>query len=260
MTARSGADDTAAAYLRRLAVAHRPPPTLASLQDLLTRHLETVPFENLDIVVGTTQALSTANVLHKVVSEGRGGFCYELNEAFRWLLDDLGFVVRRIQARVWQRDAERFGPPFDHLALVVSLPDGDYLVDVGYGDGCRVPLRFAHEPLGNLPGEHFLRPVPGGYWRLASQSQILYDMTTSAQSLAAFAQMYRYHQTSSESLFARGLLCTRATPSGRITLSGSRLIVVTGGQRTESAVPDVAAALRTHFATHYPPMERLIPC
>ena len=262
-------EDAAAAYLRRLAVAVRPAPTLTSLHDLVSRHLQCVPFENLDIVAGAPHKLGTARVLRKVAVESRGGFCFELNEAFRWLLANLGFSVRRIEARVWQARTQRFGAPFDHLALVVSLAEGEFLVDVGYGDGPRAPMRFPRDRVRDLSGDYCLEPGPDGCWRLASQSQILYDMTVSAQSLAAFAPMCRYHQTSPESLFAQGLICTRATPTGRVTLSGRRLITVAGGQRTEHIVADVGAALQEHFSTRLhpraarrrrPPREVLASC
>ncbi len=240
--------DAATAYLHRLAVAARRPPGLAALRDLVSRHLERVPFENLDIVAGVERSLATAAVVQKVALEGRGGFCYELNEAFRWLLSDLGYTVRRIEARVWQADAQRFGAPFDHLALVVTLPEGDFLVDVGFGDGQRLPLRLPRDRLEDVSGRYSLEPLAGGFWRLSSQYRVLYDMTVTAQSLAAFEPMYRHHRSSPESPFSRGLICTRATPSGRITLTSRRLSITTGGQRVESDVDDVTAALREHFS------------
>jgi N-hydroxyarylamine O-acetyltransferase len=236
-----------AAYLGRLGAAARPAPDLAALTDLMARHMQTVPFENLDIVAGTPRPLSTATALQKVVAEGRGGFCYELNEAFRALLEHLGFRVRRIEARVWQATAQRFGAPFDHLALVVSLPEGEFLVDVGYGDSNRAPMRLPEDRAQDLSGEYRLSPVREGYWGLSSKSQPLYEMTLAAQPLEAFEPMCRYHQTSPESVFSRGLICTRASASGRITLSRERLIIVENGRRTETVADDVRGALEAHF-------------
>jgi N-hydroxyarylamine O-acetyltransferase len=59
--------------------------------------------------------------------------------------------------------------------------------------------------------------------------------------------MYRYHQTSPDSVFSKGLICTKATPSGRITLSRDRLIVVDGDKRTEIKVSDRARVLEEYF-------------
>jgi N-hydroxyarylamine O-acetyltransferase len=294
-----------AAYLRRLGMPARPAPDLPSLAELTARHMQTVPFENLDIVRGVPRRLSTHTALQKVVARARGGFCYELNEAFRALLEHLGFVVRRIEARVWQATAQRFGAPFDHLALVVSLPEGEFLVDVGYGDSNRTPMRLPEDHAADISGEYRLYPVrgehavrdvlhpvrneppvldelhpardehavreelhpardehavreelhpardvppvPNEYWRLSSKSYPLYEMTLAAQPLEAFEPMCRYHQSSPESVFSKGLICTRATASGRITLSRERLIIVEDGRRTETHCADVPAALELHF-------------
>lgn len=242
-----------AAYLLRLGVTSRPAPAAAALADLVARHMQRVPFENLDVMAGTARPLSTDSALEKIVWQGRGGFCYELNEAFRALLEDLGFTVRRIEARVWQAPAQRFGAPFDHLALVVSLPEGDYLVDVGFGDNNRAPLRLPEDRTRDLSGEYRLAPVRDGCCRLWSALQPLYELTLAGHPLESFSAMCRYHQTSPDSIFSKGLICTRATATGRLTLSRNRLIVVDAGRRTETPVGDPAAALETHFGIRTSP-------
>lgn len=233
-------------YLRRLGVSEPPSPSLASLAHLMARHMQTVPFENLDIMVGTARPLSTETALQKVVTQGRGGFCYELNEAFRALLEHLGFAVYRIEAQVWLAAAPRFGAPFDHLALIVALPEGEFLVDVGYGDSNRAPMRLPRDRTQDLSGDYTLAPVRDGYWRLSS-TKPLYEMTLTPQPLEAFEPMCRYHQTSAESIFSKGLICTRATETGRITLARDRLTIIDGGRRTDTITTDVAAALREYF-------------
>jgi arylamine N-acetyltransferase len=234
-------------YLRRLGCDTRSPADLEFLTRLMARHLQTVPFENLDIVRGTPRPLSTDSALRKVADEGRGGFCYELNEAFRALLQDLGFAVHRVEARVWQPEAQRFGPPFDHLALVVTLPEGNFLVDVGYGDGNRAPLRMPQDRAQDVSGDYVLGPAREGCLCLVSQARPLYELTLATQPLQAFAAMCTYHRSSPDSFFSKGLLCTRATPAGRITLSRDRLIVVADGRRSETPVANPAVVLAQQF-------------
>src|SRR5215207_5191858 len=65
-----------------------------------------------------------------------------------------------------------------------------------------------------------------------------------------YAELCRFHQTSPESHFTRGRVCSRLTPEGRVTLSGSRLITTRGGERIERELADEAerdAALLEHF-------------
>ena len=242
-------------YLERLGLSAPPPPDWAGLQQLVRRHLEAIPFENLDVMAGLRGELTTQGALHKVAMRRRGGFCYELNEAFGALLGHAGFAVRRIEARVWSPLLQRFGPPFDHLALVVSLPEGEYLTDVGFGDNNRTPLRLPQDTVADVSGDYTLGPVSEGLWLLARSDRPLYQLTLATQELEAFAAMYRFHQGSAESIFSKGLICTRATAHGRITISGDRLTVVAGARRTESSGVDPDLALKQYFG-----IAREAPC
>ena len=50
--------------------------------------------------------------------------------------------------------------------------------------------------------------------------------------------MCRYHQTSPNSSFTQKSICSRATPDGRITSSGMKLIVTRDGVREEEGIPE----------------------
>src|SRR5215469_12390605 len=115
------------AYLRRIGTQRPGSPDAAALRVLHRDHQFAVPFENLSIHLGEPISLDDADLIDKIVSRRRGGFCYELNGAFALLLETLGFEVRRVAARVYGSDG--FGPPFDHLALVVRGAGGPWLAD-----------------------------------------------------------------------------------------------------------------------------------
>jgi N-hydroxyarylamine O-acetyltransferase len=104
-------------YLARLGLV-REPPGPEALARLHVRHLQRVPFENLDIWRGVSIVLDEERLVAKVL-RGRGGFCYELNCAFAWLLRALGYQVTLLAASVAD-DGGGFGAPFDHLALRVD--------------------------------------------------------------------------------------------------------------------------------------------
>src|SRR5512143_642394 len=134
----------AASYLSRIDYRGRFEPTLETLRGLHHAHMYAVPFENLDIVpLHRPLALDGASLWRKIVEERRGGFCYELNGMFAWLLKQAGFDVRYLNARVFARDGQ-LGIDFDHLALLVKIPgeDGYWLADVGFGDSFTEPLRL----------------------------------------------------------------------------------------------------------------------
>lgn len=112
---------------------------LAQLQEA---HLLNVPFENLSIHYGQPIDLSVDKLYQKVVLQKRGGFCYELNTLFSQLLNSLGFKTQLVSGRVYSNDKEAYGPEFDHLTILVHLPDKSYITDVGFGEFAFEPVSF----------------------------------------------------------------------------------------------------------------------
>lgn len=241
--------DIAAEYLRRIGVAEPVAPTVDALRELHLRHLRSVPFENLSIHLDEPIVLDEAALLNKVVRRRRGGFCYELNGAFAALLRWLGFRVTLLAASVYG-EAGRLGPPFDHLALMVEL-DQRWLVDVGFGQHTSYPLRLDWSGPQHDPGGEFLvTSTSEGDIEVVRDGQPQYRLETRPRALADFGPTCWWQQTSPESNFTQRVTCSLATPDGRVTISGDRLIVTTNGERTESVLGSDQALLdayRTHF-------------
>ncbi|MFY9559626.1 MAG: arylamine N-acetyltransferase [Terriglobales bacterium] len=225
----------AQAYLDRLGYQGPLTPGSEVLRSLHRAHMFAVPFENLDIGLGRQIVCDESRFLHKIVNERRGGFCYEMNGAFAALLRELGFQVTLLSARVSGDDGSD-GPEFDHLALRVEL-EQPWLADVGFGDSFVEPLRL--EP--GLEQEQFgrryritagesglhLEANADGTWKKQ------YVFTLQPRQLSEFAAMCHYHQTSPDSPFTRKRVCSLATPAGRITVSGDKLIETSNGVREE---------------------------
>lgn len=113
-------------------------PTLETLAALQVAHVTTVPFETLSITgdpsgehFGEGVSLALPDLYWKIVEDERGGFCFELNGLFVWLLAALGFEVDRLAAQVLDDDGDP-RPPANHHAIRVTLEE-PYLVDVGLG-------------------------------------------------------------------------------------------------------------------------------
>jgi N-hydroxyarylamine O-acetyltransferase len=130
-------------------------PDLEHLKALHTAHLLTVPFENLDVYHGRGVSTSVEQTYRKIVERRRGGWCFELNGAFGRLLRELGYDVDLVSCRVLGDDG--WGPPFDHLALVVRLDGERWLADVGFGDSCIAPIRLVD---GHIDGAADAVPRP----------------------------------------------------------------------------------------------------
>ena len=241
-----------AAYLERIGYRGPLDASVETLGGLHLAHLHSVPFENLDIISGRPIALGNAELFDKVVTRRRGGFCYELNGIFSALLGELGFRVTMLSAEVG-REAGGFSPEFDHLALRVDL-DEPWLADVGFGEGFRVPLNLTDDAEQEQDGLLYRIVVDGEYRVLLRRDPdgwtSQYRFTLRPRALEDFAERCRFHQTSPESHFTRGRICTLATPEGRVTLSGLRLIATTGTERTErwlAGEAEYGAVLRQTF-------------
>jgi N-hydroxyarylamine O-acetyltransferase len=236
-------------YLHRIGVDGPVTPTPDSLARLMGAHLATVPFENLDIHLGVPIVLDVERLVAKIVGRRRGGFCYELNGAFSWLLEQLGFSVRGLEARVLTPDGP--GIHFDHLCLEVQL-DHPWLVDVGFGAAFAAPLRLdlpdvvQHDPAGDFR----IIDAGDGWYDLVQNDAPQYRFSRQPHALADFADGCVYHQTSPESHFTQGTICTLPVDGGRTTLSGSMLIRTSAtGERSETRIDpyQLGPVLAEHF-------------
>lgn len=233
-------------YLARIGYTGQVMPDYPTLRALHVAHLLAVPFENLDIHAGRTITVGAENSYRKIVEERRGGFCYEQNGLFGEMLTRIGFGVTYLSGQV-ARGAGVWGPEFDHLALLVEIPDdAPYLADVGFGESFREPLRWndtapqtqddrEYRLAETLEGRILSQKVAGKDW------QDQYLLSVLPRSLDDFAGMAHYHQTSPDSGFTKNPLISQALPDGRITLTDKLFITTRQGQRTEQTLADPAA-------------------
>jgi len=102
-------------------------------------HVMSIPFEAIDVELNRHIELTLGKIYNKVVVKNRGGYCYELNLLFQELLSKVGFESYLISASIF--DSEKFGPEYDHMAIIVKLDDY-WLGDVGYGDLFIKPIQI----------------------------------------------------------------------------------------------------------------------
>jgi N-hydroxyarylamine O-acetyltransferase len=244
------------AYLQRINYSGSLEPTAETLRALQVAHLFAVPFENLSIHAGEPIVLDDHALFTKIVANRRGGFCYEANGSFAALLRALGFDVAMLSAAV-ARPQGGFGPNFDHMTLMVTLADR-WLVDVGFGESFLEPL-LLDARFDQVQGtrafrifedndDHLIlnRRNHGGDW------EPQYRFTLQPYTFADYEEMCRFHQTSPDSHFTKGRLCSLATEEGRVTLSDMHLVTTSGPQqsrdeRTLTSQEEYDQVLRDQF-------------
>src|SRR2546425_2268011 len=227
-------------YLARIGYRGPTRPSVEGLRSLHKKHLLSIPFENLDIHLGRPIFLSQEAFFEKIITHRRGGFCYELNGSFEALLTSLGFKVRMLSARVAQKNSG-FTPEFDHMTLLITMKDR-WLADVGFGDSFTEPKRLDYEgPQTDNGRVYRITRRAGG--RLLSRWdgeknlwEPQYQFSVRLRSLRDFVRRRRFQQTSPNSHFKKGRVCTLLTRDGRVTLTDSKLIVTRRGRRIERPV------------------------
>ena len=142
-------------YLERIGFEGEAKADLETLRTLQKRHIYSVPYENVDIRAGKYVSVHLPDVYDKVVARRRGGYCFELNGLFAWLLRSIGFDVTEYYGRYL------LGEPLEvpmrrHRICCVHLDGKDYLCDVGVGVKAPVyPLLFEENTIQEQDGEQF---------------------------------------------------------------------------------------------------------
>lgn len=247
----------AAHYLKRIDFQQEINIDLPTLQQLQYQHLRHIPFENLAIHANRPISLKTKDLFDKIIRNHQGGFCYELNGLFYKLLKSLGFDVKRIAGRVYQKSKNAFGKPYDHMALMVKIDGVNYLTDVGFGDFSLFPLPIhLHKSIADPAGEFQIAPYSPEYlgvFRLKNGTKsICYLFDTQARKMNAFSEMCRFHQSNPASGFTQQRLISQLTANGRITLSDKKLKISEKGETIKEEA--IKASKFSHYLQKYFPM------
>lgn len=215
------------AYLQRIGYSGTPKLDFNTLYTLQRLHLQTVPYENLDIMREIPLSLEVDDIFEKIVLRGRGGYCFELNALFAWLLRSLGFKVIDYMARFLKDEPEI--PMRRHRVLLVSCAEGNYLCDVGVGVVVpRKPLPMTIGKVSEQNGEKYIierDDFLGNVlyeWRHDSWRK-LYAFTEEPQLEKDFHAISFYCEKHPESFFRTQDMVHIFTDNGRKSVAGKEI-------------------------------------
>ncbi len=241
-------------YFDRINYRGAAEPNLEVLQDLVTAHTRTIPFENLDPLMGVpVDDLSPAALIDKLVHRRRGGYCYEQNGLMGYALAELGFRVRRLAGRVvWMLSPNAPVGAQTHTVLAVTFPgaQGSYLVDVGFGGQTPTsPIRFEISGVQHTTHEPYRMEDRGD--GLVLQAQIrgdwkpLYEFTTRTQPDIDLKVGSWFVSTHPSSQFVTNLMAALITDDARLNLGGRNLAIHRADTTEKIRLDDVAAVVDT---------------
>lgn len=121
------------AYFARIGYDGPVEPTLGVLNAIVQAHVQSIPFENLDVLQGRPIELGPEALERKLVHGRRGGYCFEQNGLLLVVLESIGFDVAPLSARVRYGRPNGVIPPRTHLFLRVEIEGTSWLADVGVG-------------------------------------------------------------------------------------------------------------------------------
>lgn len=249
------------AYLRRIGYTGPCAPTLATVRALQLHHPRAIPFENLDTLLGRPVRLELAELQRKLVASGRGGYCFEQNTLFAHALAALGLKATALAARVvWERPADELRAR-THMVLLVEVPEGRYLCDVGFGGLTPTgPLALVPDVEQATPHEVFRVVSLGGEFaveaRVHGEWKRLYRFDLQAQEAVDIDLLNFYVMGHEESPMIGRLIAARAEPGRRFALRNGSLAIHADGRASEHrelrGVAELREVLRDCFAIEVP--------
>lgn len=212
-------------YFARIGWTDPVPATLPTLAGLLRAHMTTIPFENLDVLLGKPPSLELDALQTKLIDNRRGGYCYEHSTLFAAVLERLGYGVKAHSARVTMMTPKHLAPR-THMLLSVDLPEGAFVLDPGFGGLAPlvpVPLdgTVVHGLAARGEYDHWLERDAGEYTLKVTTPDRVVDawVTTLVPEFPIdFVLANHYTATHPASPFTQRLLARAFTETGKVSV------------------------------------------
>lgn len=241
-------------YLARIRFCGAIEPSLSTLSALHAAHVDAIPFEGLDPLLRRPIKLDIASLVEKLIDGRRGGYCFEQNLLFSSALEAMGFQVTRLGGRVrWMSPPDSPLGPRTHMTLMIELPEGLYLADVGFG-ACVMdaPLQLKTEVEQKTAMGTYRLSESGGLISLSAKqtagwrTMYVFDSVPQIQSDYELANWYT--STSPLVPFTSKLLMERVTRDKRYKLLNRKFSIETrDGQVVSERSIDSAEELHRVF-------------
>jgi N-hydroxyarylamine O-acetyltransferase len=250
------------AYLRRIGYSGSLQASHATLAALHQAHATRIPFENLDILLGRPVRLDLNSLQAKLVMGNRGGYCFEQNILFAAALEQLGFTLTALAARV--RHGAQLLRPRTHMLLLVEADSTRWIADVGFGgEGLLLPLAFDATTESRQYLWTYRVVDQAGQWAVQSLRDRcwidLYAFTLEPQQGVDYEMANYYVSTHPDSPFVRMLTAQCVAPHARTMLRNRELTVDRGDTMTRRMLADdeeVLHVLSETFGLTFPAQTR----
>ncbi len=252
------------AYFARIQYGGPTDPTLETLSSLLRAHMLAIPFENLDVLLGRGIRIDLESIQRKIVEGRRGGYCFEQATLFESALVALGFAPVRHLARV-TLVMPRESAPRTHMFHTVSLPEGTFVVDPGFGGGAApMPVLVPESDMqGDVQADHWL-VRDGRFWIMRARlgDRIIDEWASTFEPVNPVDYVLGNHYTSTypESQFVNRIMMRALTPDGLVSVMNRDVRLIRNSistHRTLATRADLRALLVEFFGFDMPEVEQM---
>lgn len=241
-------------YFRRINYTGHAAADTVTLHALMRHQLFSVPFENQDVQAGKVVSLVPEDIADKLLQQGRGGYCYEVNGLFAMALSTLGISYHFVAARPMFYPARR---PKTHMAIIAEVDDRLWLCDLGFGSyGIRAPIAIdmletdieqdfdTFRLICDVKSEYLLQAKVEGEWI----NQYSFDL--SPQEWIDFVPANYLNSTHPDAIFVQKLLIVQHSPEGRLILLGNVLKTITaeGVEKQQLTEDEIVHIMKERFA------------
>jgi N-hydroxyarylamine O-acetyltransferase len=252
------------AYFDRIGWRGSTVASYETLAGLLSAHIASIPFENLDVLLGHPVRLDLEALQAKLVSARRGGYCFEHVTLFAAVLDRLGFAPVRHSARVVLVSPPT-GAPRTHMFLTVPLDECRFVVDPGFGMlAPRVPLPLQVGAKVSLDHDTHWMARDGEFWVMHAQTRDktveAWVSTLEADNPVDFEMANHYTSTHPASGFVNRLMLRALTADGSVAVMNREVTFRRGAEPRAGTLSDrrsLRALLVEHFGFDLPEVEHL---
>jgi len=229
------------AYFRRIGYRGPREPTVEVLAALQKHHLDTIPFENLDVALKRPIRLDPESLQRKLLGDRRGGYCFESNGLLCHVLRAMGFRNTALAARVlFERPDEMPLPPRSHMLQRVDFDEGSYLVDVAFCGQTPSGLLRWEPHTAQATARESCRLVPVGdeldLQALMGEWRLLYRIAPHPHLPVDFEQANWHVSTHPDSYFVNNLIACIPGEGCRYTLFNDRFRIRTPDGRVEEKI------------------------
>lgn len=219
------------AYLHALGVDSRA-ASLDLLEELHQAHVRTLPFANVDVLLGHHPGVGPADVQAQLIDRRRGGYCFEHGQIFAAALEHLGFKVRRHLGRVHAPSSSR-----THMTVEVELEGQRWLCDPGFGLSIAGPIALEDGATRRDDhGEFRVQRRAGGgcpTWALLRGDRLAHIVDELPVQPIDVRTGHLITSTGTDAPFTQHLVVMSYTERGHVTVTESTVTLRVPGRETE---------------------------